>query len=223
MIESRLDAVFIGTPQPFRADGATSTIAARLATSAMVALGPEGFEGDAVADTRVHGGPDKAVHFYPAEHYAQWISEMENAGQAVHPLLRAGGFGENLSASHLTEDRVKIGDRFRIGTALLEVSQGRQPCWKIDHHFGRKGMSAAVIRTKRSGFYLRVIETGQMKAGDSIEQMSAANHEWTVERSFALLVGGAHKRKGASTALQELAALETLAVNWRQRAQKLLG
>ena len=223
MIESCFDALFVGTPKVFRQDGATSSIGARIAATAPVMVSHTGFYGDAVADSRVHGGVDKAMHFYPAEHYARWIADDESGGNAPHPLLRVGGFGENLSAFKLTEDCVKIGDRFRIGTALLEISQGRQPCWKIDHHFGRKGMSAAVIRTQRSGFYFRVIEEGRVATGDRIEQIYSPDHGWTVERSFALLVGGAHKRKGGRTALQELAALETLAINWRQRALKLLG
>jgi MOSC domain-containing protein YiiM len=224
MIDSRLDALFIGTPRAFRNDGATSTIGSRVATTAPVTLTHSGFEGDAVADPSVHGGSDKAVHFYPAEHYPAWRADAKLADMATHPMLAgAGGFGENLSASHLTEDRVKIGDRFRIGTALLEISQGRQPCWKIDHHFGRKGMTAAVIRSRRSGFYFRVIEGGQISARDRIEQICTPNHDWTVARVFALLIGGAHKRKGGAQALRELQTLDSLADSWRKRAAKLLG
>jgi MOSC domain-containing protein YiiM len=105
----------------------------------------------------------------------------------------------------------------------VEISQGRQPCWKIDHHFGLKGMTAAVIRTGRSGFYFRVIQEGAVAAGDAIEQVERAKHGWTVERTFQLLIAGLHRVEGADAALKELAALETLAENWRARAMRLLA
>jgi MOSC domain-containing protein YiiM len=224
MIQSTVDALLVGKPAPFRSDGATSTIGARLSANAPVRLTYLGFAGDRVADPTVHGGPDKAVHYYPAEHYPLWRADMMKAGLDPHPLLDAlGGFGENLSGEGVTEDRVQIGDRFRIGSALVEISQGRQPCWKIDHHFGMRGMTAAVIRTGRSGFYFRVIEEGEIELGDAIEQVDRAKHGWTVERAFQMLIAGMHRMEGAEAALKELAALETLADNWRTRAAQLLG
>jgi MOSC domain-containing protein YiiM len=218
MIASRVDALLVGKPVAFRSDGATSSIGSRTAADGPVKLTVLGFAGHRVADPSVHGGPDKAVHFYPMEHYAAWRAEI------AHPHLeRLGGFGENIAASGMTENMVNIGDRFRIGGALLEISQGRQPCWKIDHHFGMRGMTAGVIRTGRSGYYFRVIEEGQVAARDAIKQVERMTHGWTVERTFQLLIAGMHKAPGADAALTELAALETLAENWRARATKLLG
>jgi len=223
MIQSRIEALLIGQPVPFRADGATSTIGARKPVDAPIMLGFQGFVGDRVADPAVHGGIDKAVHFYPVEHYPLWQADLADAGIGLHPLLdRPGGFGENIAASGLTEDKVSIGDRFRIGAALVEISQGRQPCWKIDHHFGIKGMTAAVIRTGRSGGYFRVIEEGLVAPDDDLVQVHRAQHGWTVERTFQLLIGGFHKMEGAAAALREVAAMEVLASSWRARAQQLL-
>jgi MOSC domain-containing protein YiiM len=163
------------------------------------------------------------VHFYPVEHYRAWRADFEQEGRDRHPHLeRLGGFGENISASGMTEDIVHIGDRFRIGSALVEISQGRQPCWKIDHHFGLRGMTAGVIRTGRCGYYVRVIEEGVVAAGDAIEQVERMTHGWTVERAFQLLIAGMHRMEGADAALRELAALETLAENWRARAERLI-
>jgi MOSC domain-containing protein YiiM len=217
MIASKVDALLVGTPVPFRSDGATSTIGSRIAADGLVQLTALDFAGDRVADPSVHGGPDKAVHFYPVEHYAAWRADF------AHPHLdRLGGFGENIAASGMTEDKVQIGDRFRIGTALVEISQGRQPCWKIDHHFGMHGLTAGVIKTGRSGYYFRVIEEGVVAPGDAIEQVERTTHGWTVERTFQLLIAGMHKAPGAEIALKELARLEVLADNWRERAIKLL-
>lgn len=222
MILTQLDTLLIGGPKPFRADGEMSAMA-RGAVDRPVKLRKLGFEGDRVADPSVHGGVDKAVHFYPAEHYPKWIAHFASEG-ITHPLLdNAGAFGENISASGLTEDKIRIGDRFRIGSALVEVAQGRQPCWKIDHHFGVHGLSGAVIKTGRCGGYFRVIEEGEVVPGDRIEQVLQANHDWTVERAFKLIIGGGHRGEGAKAELKALAVLETLAESWRGRAAKLAG
>jgi MOSC domain-containing protein YiiM len=222
MILSQIDMLLIGGPKPFRADGEMSAMA-RGAVDRPVMLRKLGFEGDQVADPTVHGGVDKAVHFYPAEHYPKWIAHFAAEGFA-HPLLdNAGAFGENISASGLTEDKIRIGDRFRIGKALVEVAQGRQPCWKIDHHFGVHGLTGAVIKTGRCGGYFRVIEEGEVAPGDRIEQVEQARHDWTVERVFKLLIGGGHRGEGAKAELEALSGLETLAETWRSRAAKLAG
>ena len=224
MITSKIEALLVGTPVHFRTDGAISSISSRVAVDRLVKLTPLGFEGDKVGDPTVHGGADKAVHFYPVEHYAAWAEGFRAADAEPHPLLeRLGGFGENISASGMTEDLVCIGDRFRIGSALVEISQGRQPCWKIDHHFGVKGMMAGVIRTGRSGYYFRVVGEGLVGPGDTIEQVERARHGWTVERAFQMLIGGLHKAEGAGDALRELVEMEALAKNWRARALQLLG
>lgn len=220
MIVTQIDMLLIGGPKPFRADGTMSAMA-REAVGRPVMLRTLGFEGDQVADPSVHGGADKAVHFYPAEHYPKWIAHFA-AERFSSPLLgNAGAFGENISASGLTEDKIRIGDRFRIGKALVEISQGRQPCWKIDHHFGVHGLTGAVIKTGRCGGYFRVIEEGEVAPGDRIEQVEQAGHDWTVERVFKLLIGGGHRGQGATAELIALAALETLADSWRGRAAKL--
>ncbi|WP_430445283.1 MOSC domain-containing protein [Sphingorhabdus contaminans] len=220
MILSQIDSLLIGGPKDFRADGTKSAMA-REAVDRPVMLRKLGFEGDKVADPTVHGGVDKAVHFYPAEHYPKWIAHFAEQGM-THPLLeKAGAFGENISASGLTEDKVRIGDRFRIGKAVVEISQGRQPCWKIDHHFSVHGLSALVIKTGRCGGYFRVIEEGEVAPFDRIEHIEQAPHDWTIDRVFHLLIGGGHRAPDAANALKELRDLSSLAENWRGRAAKL--
>ncbi|MEY3915732.1 MAG: hypothetical protein RLZZ103_1231 [Pseudomonadota bacterium] len=222
MIISQIDVLLIGQPKPFHADGTMSAMA-RMPLDRPVFLGKHGFAGDQVADPTVHGGADKAVHFYPAEHYPKWIAHFA-AENFVHPLLdQAGAFGENISACGLLEDNLRIGDQFRLGRAVVEVAQGRQPCWKLDHHFGVHGLSGAVINSGRCGGYFRVIEEGEVAPGDSIEQLHAVGHDWTIARTFHLLIGGGHRAAGAKSALRALTNLETLADSWRSRAAKLAG
>ncbi len=210
-----IDALFVGKPQRF--DGEKLSAFARSPVDGPVLLTYDGLYGDEVADKVNHGGPDKALHLYPSEHYPFWQTKLPE-----HPLLdAAGAFGENVSASGLTEHKVKIGDRFRIGRALVEVSHGRQPCWKIDHRFGAHGLSREVIRSGRCGLYFRVIEAGQIAAGDTIAQVEEVMHDWTVARVFQVLIAGGYKASGGKEALKELSMLSPLADAWRERAAQL--
>lgn len=122
--------------------------------------------GDGQADLEAHGGADKAVYGYPVEHYARWHAE------AGLPLADYGLYGENLTTSGLLEEDVCIGDRYRVGTAVLEVSQPRMPCFKLGLRLGRKDFPKVFLQSRRSGFYFRVITAGDLGAGDAIERVS---------------------------------------------------
>lgn len=218
-VMSRLSviALLTGKPVPFR-DGQYSAIA-KTPVSGRVRIGWLGLEGDSVADTVHHGGWDKAIHLYPQDHYAFWSAHMGN-----HPLLEScGAFGENIASVGLDEEQLCIGDRFTLGTAIIEVSHGRQPCSKLDHRFGRRDVMATIVKTGRSGLYFRVVREGEADAdGDMTMDMIARPHpEWPVARVFRLLIGGGHKQdKGA---VRHLADMPLLADAWRQRARNLSG
>lgn len=120
-------------------------------------------EGDEQGDAVLHGGPDKSVCVYPSEHYADWSAEWGGAD------LRWGVFGENLTTEGLRESAVHLGDRFRIGSAEVAVTQPRMPCPKLNYKFGRGELMQRVLQTGRTGFYLSVIQEGEVSAGDRIE------------------------------------------------------
>lgn len=207
-------AVLTGHAVPFGPQGEPSAMA-KSHRDGPVAVTWLGLADDEQADLNVHGGPDKAVHHYPHDHYDWW-----KGGLPGHPLLgRAGAFGENLSTTGLTEDQVCIGDRWRLGSALVEVSQGRQPCWKLNHRFGDKQVMAMVVKSGRSGWYWRVIEEGTVEAGDTLTLVDQPHPRWSVSRVFGLLVRG-DSRSDAS-AFADLARLEPLSASWRQRAAQL--
>jgi MOSC domain-containing protein YiiM len=211
-----IDALLTGKARRFGAKGEASAIDKR-AVEGRRAVGALGIAGDEQADLSVHGGPDKAIHHYPRNHYGWWAETIGD-----HALLQdAGAFGENISTSGLTESAACIGDRYRLGSALVEISQGRQPCWKLGHRFGIATLPATVVTSRRGGWYYRVIEDGAVGAGDALELMERPLPDWSVERVFHLLIGGAGKREPA--ALRALAAMDLLAANWRARAEKLLG
>ena len=121
-----------------------------------VEIGPRGISLDGQADRLHHGFPAMALHHYPGEHYA-WLRETFGA---LPRLAGAGSMGENIAASGLTEDDVSIGDRFRLGSALLEVSQPRQPCATIEQHLQQTGIVKAIVATGRCGWFYRVLEAG---------------------------------------------------------------
>lgn len=209
-------SVLTGKVRPFRGADEPSAIA-KLPVTGLVAIGLLGLDGDEQADTVHHGGRDKAIHHYSADHYPFWRTELGD-----HPLLgKAGAFGENISVEGLVEQEVCIGDRFRLGTALVEVSQGRQPCWKLGHRFGVPALTARIVETRRSGWYYRVLEPGRAEAGDALALVERPLPQWSVERVFGLLIAGDGKREPA--ALRALAELAVLAEPWRRRAGELIG
>ena len=152
-----------------------------------VMVKPLGLVGDQQADLRVHGGPDKAVYCYPIEHYAKWLAELPSA----EALLVPGGFGENLTTLGFDEDGVCIGDILRIGSVTAQVTQPRQPCFKLGLRFANTQMLRAMTRSGCSGWYLRVLEPGLVEAGVSITTIDRLNPSWPVARLNRLIRGDA--------------------------------
>lgn len=168
-------AVSVGRPETIRWKGRELTTAIhKRPVEGPVAVGPEGLDGDRQADPSVHGGPWKAVYAYPLEHYAWWRARLaRDAGPEASRVLGTvarpapAAFGENLTVRGLDES-VAIGDALRVGTALLAVTEPRFPCVKLAAKFAHPGMLATFLASGRSGFYLRVLEPGEVRAGDPI-------------------------------------------------------
>ncbi|HTO78276.1 MAG TPA: MOSC domain-containing protein [Methylocystis sp.] len=205
-------AVLIGAVAPLGDDGRLSAIdkwRPRLG-----ALGPMGLAGDAQADLKYHGGPEKALHHYPLDHYAFWEREIGDNAQ----LRKPGAFGENLSTTGWTEADVCDGDVVRLGGVLAQVSQGRQPCWKLNRRFSRHDMAARVQSSGRAGWYYRVLEPGVAEPGDLLRLVDRPRPEWRLERLHLLL----YRRTGDREGLSGMAALPELAENWRDLAKRRL-
>lgn len=138
-----------------------------------VRVGRTNLEGDRQADLRVHGGPDKAVYAYDLSGYAYWRRELGRE-------LPYGQFGENLTVDGLPETEVRIDDVFRVGGAMLQVSQPRSPCTKLALRMGRRDFPAAFLASGRTGFYLRVLAEGDVGAGDAVTLVERDPHALTV-------------------------------------------
>jgi MOSC domain-containing protein YiiM len=132
-------------------------------------------DGDRQADLSVHGGPEKAVYAYPSEHYAYWRRELGR------PELTWGMFGENFTTDGLLEKDTNIGDTFRIGSALVMVTQPRMPCYKLGIRFGRDDILKRFLSSLKSGFYFSVLEEGEVAAGDEIKVVARDPNNITVE------------------------------------------
>lgn len=208
-----IDALLVGSPVPFR--GEDYSAIAKVPVDGAVQVGWDGFAGDAVADLIHHGGWDKAIHLYPQDHYEWWRDRKP--GQAL--LDRPGAFGENIASRGMTEAEICLGDRFSLGSAIVEVSHGRQPCWKLDHRFAARDVMATIVKTGRCGIYFRVIAEGEAQAGTRMDLVDRPLPDWSIARVFHLLIGGGHKADPA--AVRALTDMPVLAEAWRERARKL--
>jgi len=192
---NRIAGLYVGGITTLEPEGQSTGIFKRLA-EAPLQLTREGFSGDTQADRRVHGGPEKAVHHYAAENYPLLAAAFPAAAGALCP----GSLGENVSSSGWTEATVCIGDTFRLGLAVVQVSQPRSPCWKINHKFGEPGMSRFIAERGITGWYYRVIEEGRVAADDAFELLERPSPEVTLARLWQ--AGLAHR-----PAIDELAQL----------------
>jgi MOSC domain-containing protein YiiM len=167
-------------------------------------------EGDGQADLTVHGGLDKAVYVYPFEHYDYWRSELPDMD------LPLGIFGENFTTTGLREEDVNIGDRFRIGNLILIVTQPRLPCYKLGIRFGRTDMVKRFLASRRTGFYFRVLQEGEVGVGDTLELVSRDERHITVADITRLYV----RDEENPDLLRRAAQLEALPQSWRGYFQR---
>jgi len=191
------------------------TAYAKSSRAGPVAVHPLGLEGDAVADTRVHGGPWKAVYAYAVINYALWAADHPQHGERLVP----GAFGENLLVDGLDESTVCIGDHMRIGSAILSPCQPRQPCATMARWFGDPHMVKAMVRNGRAGWYLAVIQPGTIRIGDTITLEQ--RHEDAF--SIADVLAASYTASPSAETLRALAGQPGLAPGWaawaRQQAE----
>lgn len=168
-------------------------------------------DGDRQADLSVHGGATKAVYAYPAEHYTYWHGELPEM------LLPWGTFGENFTTEGLREDTINIGDRFRIGSAEVVVTQPRMPCYKLALKFGRDDIIERFLRSERSGIYFAVLQEGEVGAGDQFERTRRDQHGVTVADITRLYIDKKNNldKKDNLQMLQRAVQVEALPESWR--------
>ena len=183
--------------------------------SGSILVGSEGLVGDQQADRRHHGGRDKALHAYPVAHYEAWTAELPQLADR----FVAGGFGENLVVEGVIEQDLCLGDRFRIGPVLVELSQSRQPCWKLNLRFNQCDMACRVQTTGRTGWYFRVLEPGRIAAGTQAQLVARPHSDWSLTRVWRLLYYEPLERDTLAAFLN----LQGLPESWRHLAERRLA
>jgi MOSC domain-containing protein YiiM len=180
-----------------------------------ISVGATNLAGDGQADLKHHGGVDKAVLAYSSDHYPKWREELRM------PAMPHGAFGENLTIAGWNESAICIGDISRINNVLFEVSQPRQPCWKLARRWRMHELTALVVRNGRSGWYLRVLEPGWVEAGMAVTLLERPNPAWSIAKANQVL----HHCKTDLALTLELAEVPRLASSWvnelRERAERL--
>lgn len=207
--QPRILVVSVGRPREFDFNGrpARSAIWKAPVEGRVMARGVN-LEGDDQADREAHGGPDKAVYAYASEDYRHWESQL---GRSLEPAE----FGENLTTEGVDVTGARVGDRWRIGSALFEVSEPRVPCWRLGVRMGDPTFPKLFTEVGRPGTYLRIVEEGELGAGDSIERVSQASHDVSIGDVFRIYTKDRHEAG-------RLVTLENLSDAWKAWARKTL-
>ncbi len=208
-MEKIVNSIHTGRSQPFEVAGEPAktwnSAIRKTPVDGPVFVGKSSIAGDEQADLVHHGGPDKAVLAYSMQHYQSWNEEYPEVGFAP------GGFGENLTVSGIDESTCGIGDIFRIGNCLLQISQPRQPCWKLSRRWEFPKLPVLVQKTGRTGWYLRVLEEGLIEKEMPIELVERPFPNLTVKWASSVMYA---KPRQSSEDLR-LAACPALSVSWR--------
>jgi MOSC domain-containing protein YiiM len=214
MSDARLFSVQTGRTAPLGPDEVPSAFV-KTGRQGPVAVMRLGLDGDEQADLRVHGGPEKAVYAYAAAHYPQWALEFPEL--AAH--FTGGAMGENLTIAGLEEGGICVGDVHQLGSALLQVCQPRQPCFKFGLRHNNKYLPKAMVRNGFSGWYYRVLRVGQLQAGDKLILQDRPNPDFPFTRLVEIIYHG----KANTDEIRRMAELEGLASQWRSRAREMLA
>lgn len=207
-MSTRIDAVLIGSLTRLGQRNVPSGIDKHPVIGHAI-VRKEGILGDEQGDRKNHGGLEKAIHHYPFDHYTLWRQELP----ALSARFQASGaFGENICTTGITEAEVRVGDTYRLGSALVQVSQGRQPCWRLNERFGYPAMAREVQQSGRTGWYYRVIEEGTVGTGDVLDLVDRPAEGWTLARIAHLLYLDTLNLE----MLTKLAELPQLSESWRK-------
>jgi MOSC domain-containing protein YiiM len=201
----------VGKPKAIVWNGNAEQSAIKKKSVSEAFLTIEGLQGDGVAATEFHGGPDRAVCFYPVEHYALWESEFGKS-------LKSPSFGENISTAGMKESEVFIGDVYRLGNATVQVSQPRIPCSKISKNNGIGQLLKRVVATGYTGYFFRVLEEGLIYADSEISLLERTHDSLSILKINKLFYEG----RSDYEAIRQLLEVNELAKDWKVQLNKLL-
>ncbi|WP_197742774.1 MOSC domain-containing protein [Lentilitoribacter sp. Alg239-R112] len=205
-VMGRVIGLYIGQAED-RWEGKAPSAIGKKPTSGPLEMDFNGFLDDDQADKKVHGGLEKAIHHYASEHMEYWKREFPEKAD----MFTSGCFGENISSTGVTEENLHLGDILQIGDARVQICQGRQPCWKLNAHIDEPSMAPKFQKTRRTGWYYRIIKTGNISVGDDILLIERPYSDWPLSR----LIKERFNPKMEPAHAAELATIEALSQSWR--------
>ena len=215
----RIETIQVGKPKTITSDWTTAIY--KSPVQGQVFLSKFNLEGDKQADLTVHGGPDKAVNVYPIEHYKYWNQ------RARFPWIKRinlpspynGAFGENFTVSGVTESDVCIGDIYQNDSCIVEVSQPRQPCWKLARKFNQAKLPFWVQQTGKTGWYLRVLQEGHVQSSNVFELVERRNPSWSIAQANQLMYTTSRSKEAIASLLE----CKQLSTSWRNTLEARLS
>ena len=216
--DTKIISVNVGLPRTVMSNGdPVSTGIFKEPVAGRVMLRTLNLDGDRQADLSVHGGPSKAVYAYPSEHYDYWTHEFPDM------KLPFGMFGENFTTAGLLETELNVGDKFRVGSAIVMATEPRMPCYKLGIRFGRSDIIKRFLASERTGFYFAVLQEGEVGVGDAMELIEKSKDSLRLSDITALYT----REKQNVGLLRRAIEVATLPESWkdyfRQRLAKLTG
>ena len=199
-----IDGIFIGQLQTI-GPAQSPTGIYKQSSQQQHRIDQDGLAEDIQADRRVHGGPEKAIYHFPAEHYELFKEALPHLEDKFVP----GSVGENISTTGLTDELVHIGDTFRLGSAVVQVSQPRRPCWKVNHKFGNGHIAALIMSQAVSGWYYRILEPGEIRQGDKIEFIERLAGSVSVAEVWKIFLNRLEKGESQTRLPPKVAGLST--------------
>ncbi len=175
-------------------------------------LGKTNLTGDGQADLVHHGGSDRALLLYSADHYPWWTQQFGHD-------IEFGSFGENLSVTGIDEHSVCLGDRWASDEIEIEISQPRLPCFKLARRMSKPGLNVTVMENRKGGWYARTLRTGNVMKGQKLELLERRHPDWTIDRAFDVFI---HEKRDSSV-LQALVDIPELSQLWQDNLNKRLG
>lgn len=219
MRQCAIAALLTGRATPLGSGGDILSGIAKHSRQGALKLGRDGLEGDEQGDRIYHGGPDKALHHYAADHYPAWAAWHPGSPVAMAP----GAFGENISTTGITETDVHVGDVFSTGAVLLQVTQARQPCFRVNLRLQRDDAALWMQTSGRTGWYYGVLRAGWLGAGDTLTLVDRPCPAWPLARVIAALFPQDLSAPGLPEEWRQAAQLAELAPRWRDAFARRLA
>ncbi len=210
----KIIGLFAGKPETLW-EGRPPSAIRKQAVNGPVEITPAGLAVDEQADLTVHGGAEKAIHHYASEHIPFWQQMFPENSHKFVP----GCFGENISTHGLTEHNLCLGDVLSMGSAIVQICQGRQPCWKLNEHMKNRQLAAQFQKTLKTGWYYRVVECGVVQKGDTMRVIERPNPAWPLHK----VIEARFTRSLDDLALRDLALVDALSESWRTAFENKLA